>query len=164
LTWENFNCSAVASGSASPVEAVSVPLVEAVSVPLVDVVLASPVDVVLVALVSPVDVVFTVPVDVALTAPVDVALASPVDSVVASLAEPVPPVGEVPVGVVSVGEGVVPLPLVVELELVVSAVPSDTSGSQPSPRLSHQPIIDIAAIQATLFIASIHLGTRARVR
>jgi len=124
---------------------------------LVEPVLTSPV---VVALTAPVDVPLDVPLDVALTMPVDVVLTSPVDAAVASVGAE-PPVGEVPVDVLAVPAS----PAVeLELELAGSAVPSEASGSQPFPTLSHHPMSDIVAIQATLFIVILGLGTLASYR
>lgn len=49
------------------------------------------------------------------------------------------------------------------LELPDSDVPSANIGTQPSPRLSHHPIIEIVAIKVTLFIHSILFGVCAEI-
>ena len=63
-----------------------------------------------------------------------------VDAVLTSPVGSVPPVGAVPVGT-----AVAPDSPVLDVELTVPSVPSEYTGAQPS-RLSHHPIIDIAAI------------------
>ncbi|HEY0137321.1 MAG TPA: hypothetical protein VGB85_24730 [Nannocystis sp.] len=57
------------------------------------------------------------------------------------------------VGSIPVGASVVAVPVLAVVELDTSSEPSASIGSQPSPRLSHQLIIEIIAIQATLFMA-----------